>query len=159
GETQEPVLVQALVAELAVEGFDEGVLHWLPRPDEVKLDVALIRPGVEHLAGELRPVVGDDHRGQRAGGGDAVKDAGYAVAGQRRVHLDRQALPAHVIDDVQRAESAAARQRVAHEVHRPPFIRARWHWKDDASSRRELLAPFASHGEPFLAIDAVDALV
>jgi hypothetical protein len=37
GEICEPVLVQAAVAECAIETLDEGILRWLPRLDEVQL--------------------------------------------------------------------------------------------------------------------------
>ena len=36
GQAHEPVHVQALVAKLAVEALDEGVLHGLARLDEVR---------------------------------------------------------------------------------------------------------------------------
>ena len=60
---QEPVLVQTLVAKLAVEAFDVRVLVRFAGPDEGKLDGTSIRPFVEHLAIEFRAVVDGD--GQR----------------------------------------------------------------------------------------------
>src|ERR1035437_6656758 len=59
-QIQEPVLVQTLIPELAVEAFDVAILHRPARRDEVQLYSVLIRPPVQHLAGELRTVV-DDH--------------------------------------------------------------------------------------------------
>src|SRR5215204_3020233 len=56
-QTDEPVLAQALVAELPVEALDEGVLHRLARVDEAQGDAALSRPLIHRLAHELRPVV------------------------------------------------------------------------------------------------------
>src|SRR5512139_3352955 len=61
----EPVLVEALVAELAVEALDVAVLHGFARLDEQMPDVMLDRPGDESPAGELRPVVGS-YRGRVA---------------------------------------------------------------------------------------------
>lgn len=36
GEADEPALVQAFVPERPVEALDEGILHGLPRVDEVE---------------------------------------------------------------------------------------------------------------------------
>jgi hypothetical protein len=50
---EEPVLVQALLAELAMEALDVAVLHgpvWL---DEVQDDLVLVRPLIERLRGRL----------------------------------------------------------------------------------------------------------
>ncbi len=39
---EKPVLVQALLAELAVKAFDVTVLHWPSRGDEVQYDLVLV---------------------------------------------------------------------------------------------------------------------
>src|SRR5580704_16020760 len=59
-EAQEPVGVQALRTELAVEALDEGIIRRLARPAEVKCDAAHESPQVEFLADELRPIVEPD---------------------------------------------------------------------------------------------------
>ena len=51
GEGEEPVLVQALVSEPAVEALDEAVLLGLPRVDEAQPDATLVGPLV------VRPLV------------------------------------------------------------------------------------------------------
>lgn len=56
-QRREPVLVQAFVAERAVEAFDVAVLHWAPRFDEKVLDAVLLRPGDKGAAGELGAIV------------------------------------------------------------------------------------------------------
>ena len=53
----EPVLLQALVPEPAIEALDTRVLHGLARRDKRKLHSPLIRPGVQGVADELGPVV------------------------------------------------------------------------------------------------------
>ncbi len=45
----EPVLVEALVAKLAVEALDEAVLDRLARPDEDQRHAAVVGPLVEAL--------------------------------------------------------------------------------------------------------------
>lgn len=54
----EPVLVEALVAEIAVEAFDVGALSWGTRPDQDVVDAMSLRPGNEDATGELRAIVG-----------------------------------------------------------------------------------------------------
>lgn len=58
GERREPVLVEALIAELAIEAFDIAVLHGSARFDQQVLDAVMLRPGNEGTAGELWAVVG-----------------------------------------------------------------------------------------------------
>ena len=50
GEIEEPVLVEAFIAESPVEAFDEGVLGRLAEVDEVEPDAVAPGPLVEHLA-------------------------------------------------------------------------------------------------------------
>src|SRR5262249_16836575 len=158
-EVDEPVLVQALVSKLPVEGLDEGVVDGFAGPDEVELDATAVRPGIERGAGKLGAVVDDDPPGQRAARGQAVKDAGDPEAGEPVVDLDGQALAARVVDDVQGAKGPAAGQAVDHEGQRPAAVRLGRGGKDDAGAGDQL-APFPpAHGELFFAIDAVDPFV
>lgn len=59
-ERQKPVLVQARVAQPAVERFDERVVDGFPGTTELELHAVLMRPGIERLAAELGPVVDGD---------------------------------------------------------------------------------------------------
>lgn len=49
-KAQEPVGVQALRPELAVERHDEGIVRGLSRPGEVEVDTFLVCPTVKVLA-------------------------------------------------------------------------------------------------------------
>ena len=51
--------IQAVIAELAVEAFDEGILGRLARLGEVQLDMSGPCPEEHRFAGELRTVVAD----------------------------------------------------------------------------------------------------
>ena len=53
----EPVLVQALFSELAVEALDGAVLHRPSRLDQDVADVMTLRPADKRPTGELRSVV------------------------------------------------------------------------------------------------------
>jgi hypothetical protein len=44
-EIGEQVLVEALVAQTAIEALDEAILHRFARSDVVPLDAAILRPG------------------------------------------------------------------------------------------------------------------
>jgi len=55
------LVVQALVAHLAVEGLDDAVLSRLSRLDEVQLDLVLVGALIEGAPSELRPVIDLDH--------------------------------------------------------------------------------------------------
>ena len=56
----EPVLIEALVAELAVEALDVAVLHGPSWLDQEMPHAMGLRPADEGPAGELRTVVGSD---------------------------------------------------------------------------------------------------
>ena len=56
----EPVQVQAVLPELAVETFHKGILGRLARLNEMQLYAELTRPEEYGLARQLRPVVADD---------------------------------------------------------------------------------------------------
>ena len=57
GQAGEPVFVQALVAERAVEALDVAVLHWTAWLDQQVDDLVLLRPGQKGSRSELWPVV------------------------------------------------------------------------------------------------------
>src|SRR5262249_56004223 len=57
---EKPVLVEALVTELAVERFDEGIVDRFTGSDEMQLNAILVRPRVERAAGKFGAVVCDD---------------------------------------------------------------------------------------------------
>ena len=61
----EDVAVETFVAQLAVEAFDEGILHRSARPNEIETDVVGIGPRIHRAADELAAVV--DGNGQRGG--------------------------------------------------------------------------------------------
>lgn len=51
-QRSEPLLVQAFIAEFALEAFDVTVLHRPARLDQQMLDLVLLRPCQEHTTGE-----------------------------------------------------------------------------------------------------------
>ena len=69
-------------------------------------------------------------------GRQPIEDPYHALPWQRAVDLERQVLPTELVDDVEGAKRAAARQGVAHEVHRPGLVESR-----SARSRGPALSP------------------
>ncbi|MET4690198.1 hypothetical protein ABIA22_006563 [Sinorhizobium fredii] len=59
-KAQEPVRVQALRPELAVERLDKGIVGRLAWSREVQLDVALIGPQIEVAGDELAALIDPD---------------------------------------------------------------------------------------------------
>ena len=60
GQRQEPVGVQALVAQATIERFHEGIVGWLAWPAEVERDAVFVRPAVEGFRDKLRPIIDPD---------------------------------------------------------------------------------------------------
>src|SRR5271169_2404822 len=58
-QSQEPVLVQAFLAELAMERLDVAVLHGTARRDEMQRDLVFVSPLIQRLGGELGAMVDD----------------------------------------------------------------------------------------------------
>ncbi len=83
-EIEEPVLVEAFIAEPPVEGFDEGVLGRLAGLDEIEPNAVALGPFVERLANHLGTVVEDDLQGQATGLGEPIEHPAIASAGSNR---------------------------------------------------------------------------
>ena len=66
------MLVEALVAKLAVEAFHEAILLRLAWRDVVPFDAVLLGPFDDRVASELGAVVGHDHRRLAVLGDEAV---------------------------------------------------------------------------------------
>ena len=99
GQAEELVFVETFVAELAVEAFDMGVLGGFSRGDEAVIHLPLMRPAVQGEPGKLRAVVGEQALRSPAQFDQPVEHADNAVARQRGVSLDPQALTGVVVDD------------------------------------------------------------
>jgi hypothetical protein len=158
-EINEPVLIQTLVSELAVEALDIAVLNRLPRTDEAELDALSVSPCIESSASELRPVVRDHSDRLSSRLEEAIEHAGYTLSGQCGVDLDRQAFPTEIIDDVKCPKAAARRQAVCHEVHRPTLVGSRRQGPRPALRQSDPLATLTTHGESLLAVHALNPLV
>src|SRR6202051_1692716 len=108
-QSEEPVFVEALLAELAMEAFDVPVLHRPSWCDEVQCDLVLICPLVQSLRGELRAVINDNPYWHAAMLPESVQHSYYAQCRQRGVDFDRQHLPRIRIFNRQRCVACGRR--------------------------------------------------
>lgn len=122
GQRTEPVLIEAFVPELTVERLDEGILRGLTRLNQLQLDVALIGPLIECLAGELGPLVGADRFRVAAKPRHLVQRPCDAKAADTVLHQDADRLLGEVIDHRQAFDPPPGAQCIEDEVHRPDLV-------------------------------------
>jgi hypothetical protein len=118
GETEEPVLVQALVPESAIETLDEGVLHRLPRPDEAQRYSPAVCPRIERSTLKLGPGVDDDPLGKPTRHRQPLEHRHHTLTAQTHLHCDHRALARAGVDERHGAErpsaSVSRMQSIAH---------------------------------------------
>src|SRR3712207_3416076 len=160
GKAAEPALVEAFLAEAAVEALDRGVLHRLARVGEEQPHAMVVRPPVQLPATQLGSVVGHQHVGVAAFTGDVLEQADHPLARQREIDQDGRALARAIVFEVDGAEPAAVGQAVLGEVQGPALVggdrapRARQH----AAMPAFLPAPTPDR-QLLLAIEPLDELV
>jgi len=155
----EPMLVEAVVTEGAVEAFDEGVLSGFARLDVVDGDTRGLSPEMKGAAGKFGTVVGGDRGGQAAGGCQLLEDGDDGAAADGSIDMKSQALTSEVIDQSQRAEAAAVGELVMDEVHAPALVGSGWLRQRHACESGQLPAAFAAQREALLAVKTLGALV
>src|SRR5262249_15989261 len=119
GEAPEPVEIQAVIAELAVEARARGMLRRLAGFDAIEGDAMSRGPGVQRLASKLRPVVASDLLGRAKPAEELVKDAGRGLARQGGVHFSGQRGGSDEVEHVERREASASAEHSWHEDHDP----------------------------------------
>ncbi len=117
-QRREQGLVEAFVAQAAVEALDEGVVGRLARRDVMPFDLAFLKPAQDRCRGQLGAIVADHRQRLAARGKHGIQFARDAGTRQRCIRHQRQAFPREVVDHAQDAKAAAAGDQ-----HRP-FARA-----------------------------------
>lgn len=123
GKAHEPVCVQTLRPEFAVERLDEPVVRGFPGPREVEGDVVGIGPEIEVPGDELAAIIDPDRlwiTDLPANPFERLNDVFSAVA---EAGIGRRAEPRMRIDDSQDAQLLAQGELVVHEVHCPDIVR------------------------------------
>ena len=123
-KAHEPVSVQALGPEPAIERFDKRIVRWLSRPGEVQRHAVGIGPEVEIARDELRSLVDTDRpRDSRPVSRPAQPSATTSSARQ----LNRRSLTGaqreRRVDHRQHPDLPAHRQLIVDEAHRPGLVR------------------------------------
>jgi len=99
-ERQEPVDVQTLIAEAAVERLNIRIIRWFARSGEVQRDVVIIRLAVQGFADELASVVHlNAVRRRSVTRFDPVHYRNDVVPSKGLPHTDRETVTTIVIDD------------------------------------------------------------
>jgi hypothetical protein len=107
------LMVQALIAQLAVEAPHKAVLLQLSRRDVIPVDAGAINPFQHGSARHLSPVVADDCDRLATPGDQAVRVTGHALTADRGVHEYHQGPAREVVHDAQDSEAPAAPHRQA----------------------------------------------
>ena len=157
-ERRETRLRKTLVAEVAIERLDVGILSRLPGLDEIQLHAVRVRPLLERYRNEFRPVIDAKALRKSVKPNQFIEDSDDAGRGQRRVDLDREALARKGINDIEHADLAAISQVVVNEVHRPTLVRARHESGRHGTDRAKFPTVATLHGQAGCAIDAVYTL-
>src|SRR6202034_1179789 len=157
-EAEEQALVEKVVAHAAVETLAEAILHRLSWRNEMPDDPVVLRPGEHGVRGELGPVVRDDHAGLAAALDQNSQFARDAPPRDRGVRNRRQALPRHVIDDVQDAEPPAAGKLVMDEIHGPTSVRLGFDQDRRPRPHGAPPSPSPAHRRALFAIKPVDVV-
>ena len=109
-DRHEPVLVEALGPQPAVERFDQPVICRFSAPAEVQANLVRVRPLVEHSARELAAVVHADLSRKASVERDTIQDRRHSLARQSLIEVDRQTLTSKVIDQRQQPGLASVEQ-------------------------------------------------
>ena len=98
GQAAEPMQVQAVLPELAIEALHEGILSWLSGLDKVQSHTRSPGPEEHRLGRELRAIVQNQGPGQWPGRAEFIEIPSQASAGDRRVDDLTNTLAGEVID-------------------------------------------------------------
>ena len=158
-QRSEPMLVEAFVAELAVEALDVAVLRGAARFDQEVFDTVLLRPGDEDATGELGSVVRTNRAWITTEAGSLVEQTHHVGAADAMIHGDVHALASEVIDDGQALDAASIGQRITDKVHAPGVVGRTSGQQDLALANRSLGLPALAYLQLSLVVQAINLLV
>ncbi len=115
------MLVRALVAQTAVERFNECILDWLAGRDVVPVEPS-DRPAQHRHTGQLTAVIADDHFWAATFHHQTLQFAHHAHATDRGIDHRGQAFAAKVVHQAEDAGAATIAERIGYEVECPTLI-------------------------------------
>src|SRR5258708_36249054 len=123
GDRGEPLPIQALVTQRAVEALGEAVLPGATRIAGARCCLVKSEPALNRLGHALRAIVAAQ-RGRRAvGGEEPVQHADDPHGRQRGGDLNRQALAGELVHDWPQLELGAGQTRIMDEIVGPDVAR------------------------------------
>jgi hypothetical protein len=122
-ERDEPMLVSALLPQSGIERFNEGVVGRRPWSAEGPCDTAAMRPRIQRLRSELRPIINQEGPRQTACTRQLLEHSHHARAAQGEVYLNGRTLTGHVLDSREGAESPPIGQAISDAIETPVLIR------------------------------------
>src|SRR5574343_72899 len=155
----EPVLVETLVPELAVEALDVAVLHGPAGLDEDVAYVVLLRPGDEGTTGELWAVVCSDHRRVAPKASSLIQQPGHVQPADAVIHCDLHAFMADAVGHGQALDAPPVGQTVADKVHAPHLVDALGDVERRALHHRPLGLLALAHRQVGRAVEPIHPLV
>src|SRR6516225_11496807 len=153
------MLVEALFPQPRIETLDVGVLNRLAGCDKLQFHPMLVSPLIEHPTAKLRPIVSLNHQRQPTLAAEPLQYPGYAFAGQRNVDFDGEALPTPFVEHRKGPKPAPVEQAVVNEIDRPRLVCCQRLRAHHAQMTQPFASPPSAQRQPFLAIQALDALV
>ena len=75
-----PMFIKALIANLAVEAFNIGILIWFSGLDKLVSDLLLVSSGIQNAAGKLRAVVSEQAFGLATQLNELIEHTGYMMS-------------------------------------------------------------------------------
>ena len=157
-EIDEQALIEKFVAHAAVERLDIAVLHRSARCDVMPVHTMILRPARHRVRGELGAIVGNDHLRLAARANERRQLACNPFARDRSVGDRRQTFARDVIDNVEDAKAPALSELVMDEVERPARVDPGLDQDRRACSDRSPPSLAPAHGQPFLAVEPIDAV-
>ena len=148
----EPGLSEALLAEAAVEGFNERVVGRFARPTEGQFDVMPMRPFIKYPGNAFRPLSHIDDLRQPMSPGEPLQDRHDTRAGQGNIRRAREALTSPVIGSREDPEALAITEAVGHEGHAPGLVGGLGRRTRHAQVACPLFLGFDTQRKPFEAV-------
>lgn len=155
----EPVLVQALIPEPAIERLDVGDLVGFAGFNQEELNATGMRPGQHGPAAELLAVVGSDRLGQATRLGQLIEDAHELIPAHCPLGDDGHGFMGRIVNDGQALEAAPFSRPVKHEIHRLHLVGGQRSLQGMAVGNRDLLPLAPSHLQACLGIQPIHAFV
>jgi hypothetical protein len=123
GQRPEPLLVEAFVAEFAVEALDISVLRRAARFIQQVLDAMVRRPRHKGPAGEFRPLIRADRFRVALMQRRSIQQARHVFTAHAVIDGKLHAFAAEIVDYRQTFDAPPVRESVHHKVGAPDFVR------------------------------------